>query len=336
MTPELESRFLDFVYDALAGLSSESQVNENSPFGTSSFDYRTLQAILPHFEKQSPARAAVVQSLIEDIVKKIDQAGRKDMFDGEDEAWGELFKSSVPELLRNADAAKNQEEKDELYSNAAFLLAQRDGDLDKALPLIEKISDPGKRTYIMTMLRSGATLLAINKGETERAYRYANEITELNEQIWTFQKIGRKMIDQKQTERAAEVVKETARLIEHLSEERGKAEALMELAGRAARLSSGNGFEVLQSAVESINRVEFGPHWSGQTTYKKTHPGERPQIIREVMGLESLKFDESFPQLARADFEKALALAKAIKLNEASLLAQLAACRGVLLKSDSR
>lgn len=336
VNPELESRFLDLIYDVVTRLSTEAQVNENSPFGTSSFDHSTLQAILPHFEKQSPARAAIVRSLIDDIVKKINQAGRKDMFDSEDEAWGELFKSTVSELLRKADVSKNQEEKDELYSNAAFLLAQRDGDFDKALPLIEKISDQRKRTYILTMLRTGATSLAIRNGETERAYRYANEMTDLNEQIRMFQEIAGKLIDQKETTRAAEAVSETARLIQHLSDQTSRAEDFLILAGIASRLSPARGFEVTQSAVEAINKTEFGPHWSDRTIYKGTKTPEITESEREVSGLEDLEFGGSFSVLARADFSKALSLAQTIKMKEASLLAQLAVCRGVLTSSNAR
>jgi hypothetical protein len=333
---DLVSRFLDLVYDVLTRVSSESQVNESSPFGTNSFDESTLRAILPHFEKQSGERAAVVRSLLDDIVKKINQAGRKDMFDREDEAWGDLFKSNVAELIRSADASKIQEQKDELYSNAAFLLAQRDGDFDKALPVIEKISDQRTRTYILTMLRTGATSLAIRNGETERAYRYASEMTDLNEQIRLFQEIALSLIDKKETRRAAEVVSECARLAQHLSEETSKAAVLLSVAGIASRLNPVKGFEVLQSAVEAINRASFGPHWGEQTTYKVTKANERPQVISEVSGLEDLEFGKCFSALARTDFDKALALAKAIRLNEASLLAQLAVCRGVLTSPIAR
>ena len=186
------------------------------------------------------------------------------------------------------------------------------------------------------MLRAGATALAINNGETERAYRYANEMTDLSAQIRVLQEIARKMLDQKEIERAAEVVNETARLIQHISDESTRAQDLLGLAGIASRLNPVKGFEVTLVAVEAINRAEFGPHWSGQTTYRKTKPNEPPQAIRDVGGLESLEFGESFTRLARSDFHRALALAKAIRLNEASMLAQLSVCRGVLVTQDSR
>jgi hypothetical protein len=333
--PELVSRFLDFVYDVLTRVSSESQVNENSPFGTASFDYETLRAILPHFEKQSPARAAVARSLIDDIVKKINQAGRRDMWDGEDAWWAELFKSSVAELISKAEGAKSKEEADDLYSDAAIVLTDRDNQFDKALVLIEKITDQKKRAQILSMLRPGAIHQAIEGGDTERAYKYTSGVTDLSQHIRILQEIARKMVDKKEDDRAVEVVNESIRLIQNLSDKSGRAEALLALAGTAARLSPGKGFDVMQSAVDAINRAEFGPHWTGQTTYKKTKLDEPPQTIREVNGLEDLEFSASFPILARADFSKALALAQAIRMNEASLLAQLAVCRGALSSSDT-
>jgi len=336
INPELVSRFLDLIYDVLTRVSSESQVNENSPFGTASFDYGTLRAILPHFEKQNEERAAVVRSLLDDIVKKINQAGRKDMWDGEDAWWAELFRSNVAELISKAEGAKSKAEADELYSEAAMVLTDRDNQFDKALVLIEKITDQKKRAYILSMLRPGAIHQAIDDGDTERAYKYTSGVTDLSEHVRMLHEIAGKMVDKKETERAIEVVNESRRLIQHLSDESTRAEALLALAGTATQLSPAKGFEVLQAAVEAINRAPFGPHWSGQTTYKETKPNERPQTHSEVNGLEDLEFSGSFPILARADFSKALALAKAIRLNEASLLAQLAVCRGVLTSSDAR
>jgi hypothetical protein len=336
INPEMVTRFLDFVYDALMRQAPEWQVNENSPFGTASFDYRTLQQILPHFEKQDPKRAAELRARLDEIVRKIKEAGREDSFDSEGEFWAELFKRNVPELLSKADASKNQEEKDALYSEAAYLLAVRDRDFEKALPLIERISDQKKRANLLSMLRDGATRLSIKNGDTERAYRYAGGMTDLSMQIRMFQEIARKMLDQKKTERAEEVVNETARLIQNLSDESARAEDLLTLAGIASRVSPARGFEVMHSAVEAINHAEFGPHWSGQTIFKETKASDSPRAVRNVHGLEYLDFGGSFPILARADFSKALALAQAIKMNEASLLAQLAVCRGVLTSSDAR
>ena len=45
-----------------------------------------------------------------------------------------------------------------------------------------------------------------------------------------------------------------------------------------------------------------------------------------------LDFNESFPLLARADFDRALRLAQAIRSKEPAMLAQVAACRGILVQ----
>lgn len=335
VNPALITRFLDVIYDTLMRQTPDSQANENSPFGAASFDYKTLHQILPYFEKQSPQRAAEVRSRIDEIVRNINESGRKDRFDSEDDAWAELFRSNVQELVSKANASKRQEERDELYSNAAFLLAQRENDFEKALPLIEKINDQKKRVYILALVRAGAARSAILKGDTDRAYRYASDVTDPDEHIRMFHDIARKLIDKKETERAMEVVNETGHLIEHLSDESTRAEDFLVLAGIASRLSPSKGFQVMRSAVEAINRADFGPHWSGQTTFKKAQTSDVPQAVRRVSGLEWLEFGQSFPFLARADFGKALALAQAIRMKEASLLAQLAVCTGMLGKRVS-
>ena len=199
-----------------------------------------------------------------------------------------------------------------------------------------KIGDQKKRVYILSLLRTGATGVAIKNGETERAYRYAGTMTDLDEQVRMFRQIIRKMIEQKETQRAVEVLNESARLIQHLSDESTRAEELLTLAGMASRLSQAKGFEVMQSAVEAINHTEFGPHWSDQTVYKERKSSELARAERNISGLEHLEFGGGFPVLARADFSKALALAQTIKMKEASLLAQRAVCRGVLTFSNAR
>jgi ABC-type antimicrobial peptide transport system ATPase subunit len=48
--------------------------------------------------------------------------------------------------------------------------------------------------------------------------------------------------------------------------------------------------------------------------------------------VDRVSFDESFPLLARADFGRALRLAQSIKATDAAMLAQVAACRGILVR----
>ena len=331
--PEIVAQFLDFVYDALMQQSPTVQVGENSPFGTSSFDQLILQRILPYLEKLNPKRGSELRARIDEIVKAIEDTGRKDLFDTESEAWAELFRANVQELIKKAEESKSLEERDSLYANAAFLLAQRDKEFEKAVLLIEKIGDQHQRAYLLTMLRPGAVYLALKHGETERAYKLAGDVTKLEEQIRIFLDIARKMIEKGEKRRAEVVVDETAGLIQHLTSADGKAEKLLELAAIAVQLDSVRGFAITRSAVDATNSAEFGPHWSAQDTYKRTATPDPPRAVASVAGLEYLRFDESFSALARGNFDKALALARTIRMNEASMLAQLAVCRGVLVPS---
>ena len=132
-----------------------------------------------------------------------------------------------------------------------------------------------------------------------------------------------------------EVLNETANLIQNLFDGGSKAEEFLILVKLATRLSPTKGFEVMRKAVEAINSIEFGAHWSAQTIYAKSKMAEIPQPDRIIPGLERLDFT-GLMVLAQADFSKALVLAQAIKTKEASLLAQLAVCRGVLTSSGAR
>lgn len=58
--------------------------------------------------------------------------------------------------------------------------------------------------------------------------------------------------------------------------------------------------------------------------------------LEEMFGVQSYAYDQNFLPLARQDFDRALGIAQLIKRRETSILAQLAACRGVLTEAADK
>jgi hypothetical protein len=114
-----------------------------------------------------------------------------------------------------------------------------------------------------------------------------------------------------------------------------KARNLLQLAGVAGRLDPKRGFEDLKAAVDAINRVELAPQWQKYETVSAATNAMSP---RRNIGLVVLFFffDNSVSQIARADFDRTLQLAQGIQMKEASVLAELAVCRAVLVPSNAR
>lgn len=88
------------------------------------------------------------------------------------------------------------------------------------------------------------------------------------------------------------------------------------VADAAARLDPIQGFEIMKSAVAAINHADAGSKSDRNAGFD----------------VSLLNFDQGFPLLARADFERTLSLAQGIEKKEASVIVQLAVCRGVLIK----
>ena len=109
-----------------------------------------------------------------------------------------------------------------------------------------------------------------------------------------------------------------------------RAQELIRFASVVARIDVERGFDTARLAVEALNRSSIGPQWikvenvtdaTGRTTSRR-HVG--------LQLLASFLFDNTFSELARSDFDRALRLAQTLELKEASAFAQLGVCRSVL------
>src|SRR4030095_667380 len=109
-----------------------------------------------------------------------------------------------------------------------------------------------------------------------------------------------------------------------------RASEMLQIAGVAARVDPDRGFDDMKLAVLAINRADLAPQWQKLETSKDLKTGITSRKNTGLAMLGGLLFDNGFSLLARADFDRALMLAKGIELKEASALAQLSVCRGVL------
>ena len=122
------------------------------------------------------------------------------------------------------------------------------------------------------------------------------------------------------------MVSEAQRLIPSMEDSFDLVYNQLRLAGIAARLDVDRGFDYLGQAVVSINKSNLAPRWT------KIEKGPEGSWMRKDNGIGRLgfAFDAGFATFARIDFNRALQAARGIEMKEASVLAQLAVCRGVL------
>ncbi len=223
--------------------------------------------------------------------------------------------ASLPDLLSQAEAARNLREKDNLYTRAV-LQALSENDFAQALAITEKIGQAQLRASFDSMARSRAAMAALSRDDFDAALRYARELPNPSQRAALLNQMVQRLQNKKDIPRVAEILNEAERSLAKAEDGADKARALLALAGAAARSDPLRGFEIMQSAVSAINRAASNgsQRAAGQTGFDP----------------EALNFEQSFPLLARADFDRAVRLAQAIEKREWSVQAQLTLCRGAL------
>jgi hypothetical protein len=131
--------------------------------------------------------------------------------------------------------------------------------------------------------------------------------------------IARSAITQQKSPQAKRYLEEARQALKKVANQEARASLLVEIANAEAKLDSSRGFREMEATVELLNRIGWG---EGNTS------GMGPGGI--TLRMNSYDFSEGLVLLARADFSRALSLAKRMRQKEASAFALLAVCRGIL------
>lgn len=199
----------------------------------------------------------------------------------------------------------------------ALWQALSEGDFNRTLSLIESVRDPQLRLRLAATLGYQAAVVATNQGEFDAAQRLAREVPSLPQCALAFAQLATALGERNDFARAAAALSEAEQLIGKADGAQGQVAALLIIAGAAARLDPLRGFEALQSVVLALNHSEA-----------ETQAGGAKQEEAHASALE-----QTLSALAAADFDRALLLAQSLSNRELSVTAQLAACRGALLKT---
>jgi tetratricopeptide (TPR) repeat protein len=324
------SRFLNFTYDLISQQANAAQAGRPTTVGQRTValpnvaDYFAAQQLLPFFNRYLPEKAPTFRVFLDMIYRVVkDQGG--DLVAQTTQA------NTVEEALKDAEAAQDSLQKDLLYFRAA-LLSLSGSEFDQALSISEKVKDADFRAGLDSIIRAQATAAAIRKNDIDLAFRYAKGISDVRQRAVLLGKIARALIDKKDMVRAREVLDEAEKLIGKAEEGLDRAQAMLIIADAKTRLDPSQGFETMEAAVKEFNRAD------SSTDEKKPAGGGSilSIMMSKVMRLETPDFDQSFPLLARTDFNRALQLAQAFKKKDRYVLAQLSVCRGVLNKRDSK
>jgi hypothetical protein len=327
--PALIAQFLNASYQMLMEeislMQKSAAINKTPPdLSKASVSYATSQMILPYFDQFMPDKASLIRAAAAQLAAFVphEQVDSINTF---------TQVNSVDDLISKAERAKPDSLKDAIYAQAG-LLASRSGRTDQGLSIIEKIKDRQLRADFDSMIRFNAATSALAKDELEVAHRFALGVSNpqlgsrlLSQIAWRIFNKG------KDVQRATEVLTEARRTLEGKTNSPEKIAALLILTDTAARMDSFLGFDFIKSVVQALNNTEINLQRLDELSVNG-----RPSItaiLATNLGVNNFNFDAPFSALSKVDYVQALQFARSISMKEASILAQLAVCRGVLSKS---
>jgi tetratricopeptide (TPR) repeat protein len=321
LSAALVKPYLEFIYRAFMPQSVEAQLAENNEFGKASFDARALQGLIPHFESHMPEQAPAFRRRIDEIMEQIKQTDRQDYLEREAELYRQFFSQSATDLIAKAEQTEDQEERTKLYGEAAFILVNR-GKFDEAIELLQRIdASNGEKGVGGDQVFGMAAWAALEKGEMEKAAKYLRNIKEPESLARGLIGIARSAITQQKTSQAKKYLEQAKETLKQVTNREIQAWLMVAIANAEVKLDSSRGLQYMEATVELLNRIGWG---EGNSS------GMGPDGI--TLRMNSYDFSEGLILLARADFSRAISLAKRMKQKEASAFALLAVCRGALRK----
>ena len=327
--PELVEPFLEFAFVEIMETTRSTQASDDGnkpPGGQTPSDLTSARLLLPYFEQYMPDKAAILRPRLEEAVRIA--VASPDVGNGITRTGGLL---TVQEMVDAAETTVRPEMREMTYYQAAMRAAQT-GQLDQAKEIANKITGGGARSSVESIIRSmeaqkrsDAVQAAIRRGDFDTAYGLINEHSDPRRRIGDLGTLALALSTKKENARAVQVIAEAERLIPNMENSFDTVYNQLRLAGIAARLDVDRGFEDLGLAVVSSNKAKLAARWTkvekGPEAWARTDNG---------LGRLGFAFDPGFAAFGRIDFNRAVQAARGIEMKEASVLAQLGICRGVL------
>ena len=314
-------RFLELAYSYLSQQSfnqaGAGHANNMYVGRRASYDYKFAQQLLPYFEQHMPDQVETVKASLNQMTTLIPPDTMRGLSTDQKSA------ADIEGLLAKADTALNPREKDGLYQRAS-MLALSGNDAGRALSIAEKISNETMRASTDSIICYNAAVRAVRAKDFTAAYQYLTSVPNLRQRATVFNQMIRMSSGDPQA--ALSVLNEAEKMLSSAEDGPDKVNAMLSLLAVAASLDSNRGFEIMQSAIRALDRLnESAVDNKAAVDEPRRETTDRTETHLTVSDFRGLEV------LARSDFDRALLLAQSIRRREVSALARLAVCRGVLI-----
>ncbi|HMG72745.1 MAG TPA: hypothetical protein VK582_04530 [Pyrinomonadaceae bacterium] len=314
-------RFLELAYSYLSQQSfnqaGAGPANNMYVGRRAAYDYQFAQQLMPYFEQRMPDQVETVRASLNQMSTLVPPESMRELSTDQKPA------ADLEGLLAKAERSLSAREKDGLYQRAA-MLALGGNDTGRALSIAEKISNETMRASTNSMIRYNAAMRAVREKDFTAAYQYLKGVPNLRQRATVFNQMVR--MSSGDPEAALSVLSEAEKMLSSAEDGPDKVNALLSLLVVAASLDSNRGFEIMQSAIRALDRLnESAVDNKAAVDEPRRETTDRTATHLTVSDFRGLEV------LARSDFDRGLLLAQSIRRREVSVLAQLAVCRGVLI-----
>ncbi|MBV9928394.1 MAG: hypothetical protein JOZ96_25485 [Acidobacteria bacterium] len=237
------------------------------------------------------------------------------------------------EALTRAENAKDANERDRWYFEAAMSMVERDA--AQAREYANKIEDIDTRKQVLAVISFRLVQDAIQEKRSEEALKLAraDELTNV-QRVWAFTEIAR-LLGKEQPGRAVEVLDqavEEAKRIDDAAPERAR--TLTAIATQLVALDRARAWELMNEVVKSANGLPDYTGEDGELVVRVQFKGGGAMTSNS--SAQGFNLAGVFAALASEDFDRASSLARTLKNEAARSAATLAVARSVLVKKQER
>lgn len=259
----------------------------------------TSRHLYPFYKLYWPEKSNELERLIRELAGMSSDVPREELLPREPTA------DTIEEKIARASEAKNEEDRDALYLEAALMLA-KDGKYVRAREIASRAEGLDKRTVVLTHINRQEAEELIKRGELLTAARVIERIEDPEvrvEAVVSFAKSGRK----KEPDLTRTVLEDTRKTLEKGTGSAAYSRAYLWLASSYAVFDPVLSFELMNSAVKFANKAKdfyaAGPEM--RLIYLSRKSGK---VI--PVGTAKGDFFPGFKLLGRNDFWQAVSIAE--------------------------
>lgn len=275
-----------------------------------------LRLSLPKIEELLPSQYPQALAIFSTLNSKLANENRE-----KEEAYRRIRESrdKLQQVITEAENAENEALKEEFWKKAADIALQAKK-IRLTVDLIMKIESNGElfQEWRNQFLKDEVLSAALKEKDFELAEYIIRHLQIPKERTDALLKIASKHLELKAVQESSEKLDEALKTAEKAETEASKVELMFRAVPIAAKLDKLKAFEVLNSAIDSANKIPT------PTLDDKLGTNSRKKYVSDILFPIAAGFSEAFDVLAQADTGFADTLISGIRLKEWRLAAQIA------------